>query len=279
MMRMGVRGLIGRLCAAAVRRRASPLDDEELGKSAVVFSPHFDDETLGCGGTILRKRALGADVSIVFLTDGRASHRDWIEEDELARMRAREGLEAAAALGVDASRVHRLGYEETRLRACADEAVARVREILHAIAPEQVFVPYRFEAPEDHAATFEIVRRALARLDHQVHVFEYPIWVWMQWPWAALPPQTSGGHIRAWIRQGRGLCRFLRDFRFRVEIAELTGQKRQALEKHRSQVVRPLEQPDWPILSEVGGGDFLDCFFRDFEVFAHEPAPEAARKP
>jgi len=264
----GVRRALGALLMAALRQRASPLDDEELGRSAVVFSPHFDDETLGCGGTILRKRALGADVSIVFLTDGRASHRDWINEAELTRVRAREGLAAAKALGVSEARVHRLGFEETRLRSCADEAVARVREILHSVAPEQVFVPYRFEPPEDHAATFEIARRAITSHGQPVSVYEYPIWVWAQWPWAALPERPPGELPRLLVRQWRTLRRFLGDFRSRVEIADVRAGKHQALEKHRSQLFRPPDQPDWPILADVTGGDFLDCFFHDFELFA-----------
>ena len=49
-----------------IRRGARPWSAEELRRSAVVFSPHFDDETLGCGGTILQKRRAGAAVSLVF---------------------------------------------------------------------------------------------------------------------------------------------------------------------------------------------------------------------
>ncbi len=41
---------------------------------AMVFSPHQDDETLGCGGMIARKREQGIPVVVTFLTDGRGSH-------------------------------------------------------------------------------------------------------------------------------------------------------------------------------------------------------------
>jgi LmbE family N-acetylglucosaminyl deacetylase len=259
---------VAELLTAALGRRASPLEDEALAQSAIVFSPHFDDETLGCGGTILRKRALGADVSVVFLTDGRASHRDWVDEAELARMRAQEGLAAAGALGVDEGHVHRLGFEETRLRSHAEAATARVREILGSIAPEQIFVPYRFEPPRDHAATFEIVSRAISSHQRPVTVFEYPIWVWAQWPWTALPDGSPGQLLRLLIRQGRTLRRFARDFRFKVETRGLGTSKDQALAQHRSQVFRPPDQPTWPVLGDVHEGDFLACFCRDFELFA-----------
>ena len=37
----------------------------ELSRSAIVFSPHFDDETLGCGGLICKLVAAGAPVDAV----------------------------------------------------------------------------------------------------------------------------------------------------------------------------------------------------------------------
>ena len=49
-------------------------DENELKRSAIFFSPHQDDETLGCGGTIIRKKRMGAEVKIVFMTDGCNSH-------------------------------------------------------------------------------------------------------------------------------------------------------------------------------------------------------------
>jgi len=39
-------------------------------RSALVLAPHPDDETLGCGATILRKRAAGTPVHVLIVTDG-----------------------------------------------------------------------------------------------------------------------------------------------------------------------------------------------------------------
>lgn len=39
-------------------------------KSIIVFSPHQDDEALGCGGMIALKREQGIPIKVVFVTDG-----------------------------------------------------------------------------------------------------------------------------------------------------------------------------------------------------------------
>ncbi len=53
---------------------STEIPTRELARSALVFSPHPDDECLGCGGTIIRKKQAGSTVKIVHLTDGSRSH-------------------------------------------------------------------------------------------------------------------------------------------------------------------------------------------------------------
>jgi hypothetical protein len=53
------------LYSRAMLRNTRELGENDLGRSSIIFSPHQDDETLGCGGTIIRKKRVGADVKIV----------------------------------------------------------------------------------------------------------------------------------------------------------------------------------------------------------------------
>ncbi len=80
--------------------RLEPLSDQDLAENAIIFSPHQDDETLGCGGTIIRKHEAGAKIKIVFMTDGSRSHHRFIPEDELIMLRQQEAIKAAQILGV-----------------------------------------------------------------------------------------------------------------------------------------------------------------------------------
>src|SRR5947209_4351316 len=82
------RALLGFL----LRRRLREWSADELRQPALVFAPHPDDETLGCGGAIVRKKRAGAVVKIVVMTDGSASHPGQIDPDELKKLRAEEML-------------------------------------------------------------------------------------------------------------------------------------------------------------------------------------------
>ncbi len=233
----------------------------------MVFAPHFDDETLGCGGTTLKKVRAGADVRLVFMTDGGDSHSSFMPREELSSVRRREGLAAAAALGVPDDRVVLLDLPDGRLRADDADGVRRAADLLQMHRPQQVFVPHRCDQKSDHVATHGIVTRALQRYASPVTLLEYPVWYWRHWPWTAGRhlPETA---VRA-LRRGIGAARrLLRDCRYRVDITDVAAEKRAALDKHATQMSRFNGERNWPTLSDVWEGEFLACFFRSHEIFA-----------
>ncbi|CAN5839224.1 hypothetical protein BH20PSE1_BH20PSE1_22230 [soil metagenome] len=65
-------------------------------RSAVIFAPHHDDETLGCGGIIATKRQRGAPVWVVFLTDGSKCYPESVPmtPEEISNLRRREAFQA-----------------------------------------------------------------------------------------------------------------------------------------------------------------------------------------
>jgi LmbE family N-acetylglucosaminyl deacetylase len=240
-----------------------------MGRSAVVFSPHFDDETLGAGGTVIQKLSCGAAVYIVFMTDGSTSHAQAMDGSRLSGMRRSEALDAAGALGVPENNVFFLDFPETRLAQHATAAVGRVADLLSALRCEQVFVPSTLEPvlwSADHRATTEIVFQALARVGDQPEVFEYLVWFWYQWPW--VPFQR--GDLRQLLKlswRGRlGLSAWT-GLNTAVPIADVLSQKRVALEQYRSQMTRLSLDKPWPVLSDVGRGEFLTQFFQPSEFF------------
>jgi LmbE family N-acetylglucosaminyl deacetylase len=257
------------LCRYLMTLASNEIATTELSRSALVFSPHPDDESLGCGGTIIKKKQVGATVNLVHMTDGSGSHRGVISALELREIRARESVNAARVLGVD--HTYFLDFEDTRLTENVGRATERVVEILRKEKPEEVFVPHRLEPMRqaaDHVATTAIVLAALDEYRTRVTVWEYPVWFWLHWPWVGLRPQCppiKARHIaRNTLHSSFGLRAF-KELRRYVDIADVVGQKRAALAEHKSQMTKLM--PDWSTLNQVSRGQFLDCFYYRREFF------------
>jgi LmbE family N-acetylglucosaminyl deacetylase len=250
----------------------TPLEDTE---SAIVFAPHQDDETLGCGGTIARKKQAGAIVKLVFLTDGRGSHADLIDWQQLRQMRQQEAIAAAQVLGVPPEDVQFLDFPDGELAQYQSEAIAQVVATLDQHQPQQIFLPYHREPQfiPDHPATHHIVWQAVQQSKRSVTLYEYPIWFWCHWPWMKWVwyPRSPLGRLKLGVQS---LLRTLKlgwypwqDFTTVSDIRPFLAQKQQALDCHASQMVSQLERSDWTTLAQLSDGDFLACFAQPQEIF------------
>ena len=248
-------------------RRVRSLSQAELEDSAVIFSPHQDDETLACGGTILKKVGAGAHISIVFMTDGRSSHAGLIPEDDIARMRKEEAIAAAGSLGVGRDSLHFLDFEDTRLGEYCEAAVQAVVVILEHLRPDSVFVPCEEDPPPDHLATRKIVLSALKSTGQKPVIYEYPVWFWQHWPWTPVPYRRRREIPSAFLNSIRSVIKLLGNFTWGVNIEDVHMRKRAALEQHRSQMTKVDKFPHKRTLNDVSDGEFLACFFEEFELF------------
>jgi len=260
--------LLQKLYSSFMQKFMKELDTSDLAKSAIIFSPHQDDETLGCGGTIIRKIKAGANIQIVFMTDGCKSHSHLISEDELRSIRAREALAAAQRLGLEPNQVISLEFPDGMLNENRSLAIDKVGEILQCYQPEEIFIPYRKEAPSDHFATNRIVLSALKIHHLNAMIYEYPIWFWCHWPWTSFVGRRREilSVLKNSLVAGFGLG-LLADFKYSVCIEEVLDLKRTALNQHQSQMQRLGSNPSWMTLGDVSQGEFLACFFQKYEFF------------
>jgi len=253
-----------------LNRTMSELDENVLRKSTVVFSPHPDDETLGCGGTIIKKKRMDTDVTIVFTTDGRTSHRHLISEDKMKSIRKKEALEASRVLGMKEKDLIFLEFRSGKLFENWKSAIFKVVDILTNRKPEEIFIPYYREPSRwgqgDHLATNRLVVSALKIFDKKIIVNEYPIGFWCNWPWAeeAYTLLSKLGVLKNSIFSNFNM---LRDFRYFVYVEDFLETKRTALDQHKSQMTRFMPDPRWQTLADVSNGKFLECFFQEREIF------------
>ena len=247
--------------------RITPISTEDLVASAIVFSPHPDDETLGCGGTIIRKRKAEAEVKIVFMTDGSFSHHRFIPRKELIELRQKEAIAAAKVLGIAETDAIFLNFSDGKLQQGASKAIAIVKELLRQVCPQQVFIPYIRETHPDHLATSQIVLAALNNYTQKVAVYEYPIWYWHHFPWTRTGKRDSRlSYLKASIKAKWGQ-QLLQEFNYRVAIESVKSQKQLALAQHQTQMKRLVDDSNWGLLKDVSDGEWLDCFFQTQEIF------------
>lgn len=266
---MGIRRATCGLLDRTLRQRLAPFACDDWTASAVIIAPHPDDETLGCGGVARKKIAAGAEVRFVFVTDGAASHVGQVGAEALRRMRAEEALDAAACLGASEDQVAFLDVPDGRAADNVPEIASRISALLQAWRPQSVYVVHAGDPPPDHRAAHLGVSAAIRSYGRRLSVFEYPVWFWYHWPWVDfggdLPGMWRKNAVQT-VRTAAGL-RSLGRLNAIADVSDVSEVKRRALAAHRSQTERPADRPDWPILGDLGGGDFLARLMSDYEPF------------
>ena len=143
--------------------------DLSTARRVLVFAPHPDDESLGCGGTLSQLTAL-CPVKVVLITDG--SGAGGLPPGSAALRQA----EMAAALAV-------LGVPEME---CLDQPDGffsdsagfghRVREILERFQPDWVFLPSPLDYHRDHARIAASLVPLCQRVQSVRQLLFYEIW-------------------------------------------------------------------------------------------------------
>jgi LmbE family N-acetylglucosaminyl deacetylase len=261
--------LLRRIYRLRICKYLTVFEPSHLSNSALVFAPHPDDETLGCGGAIIRKTRAQADVGVIFLANGSASHQHLMDMTQLVALREKEALAACNQLGVNENKVQFLAYPDGSLYEHMEKAVERVAGLIEQHKPVEVYVPFANDNHPDHQATHHIVMEALDCIYRPAMVYEYPVWYWYHWPWISLN-KKSGREMKT-ILKNTLKARFglnLQTMNYAFDILEVLPEKRAALEEHKSQMVNISPDSKWATLENFSNGEFLACFFHHEEVFA-----------
>jgi N-acetylglucosamine malate deacetylase 1 len=119
----------------------------------LIVAPHPDDEVLGVGGTLLRRKAEGAKVAWLIVTTI-SVESGWSEEK--VKQRADEIKRSTELFGFD--EVFTLNFSTTQLdRVPRSDLVAGVSDVFRSYEPEEVFVPHPSDVHTDHRIAFDAV--------------------------------------------------------------------------------------------------------------------------
>ncbi|TRY30950.1 PIG-L deacetylase family protein [Aliiglaciecola sp. M165] len=117
----------------------------------LVIAPHPDDETLGCGGTLLKHRANEDELHWLIVTDMSASS-DYSQYDKLKRQEVIENVTHEYNF---LSRMQ-LSYSPASLDEIPKrELVGKISEAIQRVCPEILYIPYRNDVHSDHEVVFD----------------------------------------------------------------------------------------------------------------------------
>jgi len=166
------------------------LDAINAGTRIAILAPHPDDESLGTGGLIQIATARGAQVHVVFVTDGdnnpwpqRFVERRWfIGAPERARWGARrrlEGQKALALLSQGQGTSESLGLPDAGILAFWEAKMPgpkpAIEKLFREWQPQIVVVPSEIDRHPDHQATHEYGLDAIRQIGLHCLVYSYCI--------------------------------------------------------------------------------------------------------
>lgn len=119
--------------------------------SVLVIAPHPDDETLGCGGTMLRARARGDEVNWLIVTAVTEAAGFSVEQVVTRRQEI-----AAVANALDVTRTIELEHATAALdQLPLGQLISEIGAVVSNVEATDIYLPFRRDAHSDHAIVFD----------------------------------------------------------------------------------------------------------------------------
>ena len=120
-------------------------------KKVLCVAPHPDDETLGCGGTLLKHKNDGDQIHWLIVTN--ISPKAGFAKSKVVA-RQKEVAQVAKAYGF--AGVHKLDLPTAQLDQVAKKTlIEKIAKVIAEVKPQVVYLPGRFDAHSDHKITFD----------------------------------------------------------------------------------------------------------------------------
>jgi LmbE family N-acetylglucosaminyl deacetylase len=122
----------------------------------LAIAPHPDDETLGCGGALLKHRAAGDSVSWLIVTRG---HEPQWSAEVLGN---KEGEIESVAAAYEFEQVFRFDYPATLMDTVSQaEIIASISGVIAEARPHLVYLNHAGDVHSDHRIVFDSVISAI----------------------------------------------------------------------------------------------------------------------
>ena len=209
-----------------------------LSRKILVFAPHPDDETFGCGGTIAKRVSEGYEVVVVLITDGKRAFDKFftetfsLSETKIIQLRKTEIINAMKVLGVTAENIIFLNFGDGELNKDFDDVALKICKLLKEIKPEEIYFPFEKDAHPDHRVASLIVQNCIKKLNFSTNAYMYSI---------------SGKSALVNLTFLK-LINTLRHKLIFVDITDFLPQKEAALREYKSQINKTFNGQDQPVV-------------------------------
>ena len=114
----------------------------------LVISPHPDDETLGCGGTLIRHKKEGDEIHWLIMTNVNSS------EKKIHSVKEKEIEEVSKAYNFDSTSRTKFLTSELDL-APRKEIIQVISKVFEEIQPNYLYLPFKNDIHSDHSIVFD----------------------------------------------------------------------------------------------------------------------------
>lgn len=121
--------------------------------NVMVFAVHPDDETLGCGGTILKHKKMGDHVAWCIMTE--QLFEEGYTEKEINDRKNQIDI-VSKAYSFDS--IHELGFPTTCLdQLSMNQLIQKISGAINEVKPEILYIPFKNDIHSDHRVSFEAI--------------------------------------------------------------------------------------------------------------------------
>ncbi len=161
-------------------RSPAELDLSRLGSRILVVAVHPDDEIIGAGGTLLQAARRGAQVTVVYVTNGCRSAGFLADTppDRRRQIRVDEARAVCRAAGFDSALIGVDSHEDGIPK--PEFVRDRLAEEIRRIRPTSIFCPSPTDNHPEHRDGFRILEEARSGASWSGPILRYEVWGFVQ---------------------------------------------------------------------------------------------------
>lgn len=141
---------------------SSPLEEKLQAGKVLVIAPHQDDESIGCGGSLIKFVKDGGHLEIAFCTTGESE-------------RMNETKKATQILGSKTN--HFFQFEIRSLYSNINKLADCLSDLLfYKIKPDIIFMPFMIDNHQDHVSVSKAFCKAYQKTKIDCLIYAYSVW-------------------------------------------------------------------------------------------------------